>query len=72
MRPKTYALLEQCVEDGINRWAHRCEKLDITEPNSEISKDLLHDAIMEEIDQWFDFDTTADVINRLIQNAEHR
>jgi len=55
--PKIYKLLEQCVEDGVMLGKNRAEKYEI-DPSNPAYQEYIINAIMNEICEWFDFDTT--------------
>lgn len=66
LRPKTYPLLEQCVENGLRYGVTRLFKHRSTSTiseqalRSEEAIDTFCRAIMSEICEWFDFAETAD------------
>lgn len=69
MTPKTFSLVEKCIEDGLALAKNRIEKNEV-DPDSEIADCMRHDAIMSEIDEWFDFD--VEHLTLTIQSAEHQ
>ena len=54
MVPKTYALLDRCVEEGIQYGWNRAHKHTDT-PDEIWIREQIHQAIMNEISDWFDF-----------------
>lgn len=57
--PKTYELLNRCVEDGIAMGYTRAFKHD-SRPSEDTIKQYIHREVMNEIDQWFDIKTVGD------------
>jgi hypothetical protein len=55
MKPKFYELLDKCIEDGINSGWQRAHKHTET-PDPIWIKEQMHQAIMFEISEWFDFE----------------
>lgn len=55
MKAKEYPLLCQCVEDGLLCGWNRAHKHTAT-PEPEHIRNEQHEAIMNEIAEWFDFD----------------
>jgi len=55
MKPKFYELLDKCIEDGINSGWQRAHK-HIETPDAVWIKEQMHQAIMFEISEWFDFE----------------
>jgi hypothetical protein len=56
MQAKTYMLLERCIEDGIMMGLSRAYKHTDT-PDDQMVKEAIHEAVMQEIGEWFFFDT---------------
>jgi hypothetical protein len=54
MKVNTYKLLNQCIEDGINGGYAKAHKHTDT-PSEGHLKDMIHNYIMVEIDEVFDF-----------------
>jgi hypothetical protein len=59
MKPKTYNLLEQCVQNGATRGYQRSFK-HIDNPSEESICDNIVDAIMLELSEWFDFEAVEE------------
>jgi hypothetical protein len=59
MKPKTYSLLERCVEDGAARGYRRAHK-HTDNPNEEAICENVVDAIMLELSEWFDFEAVEE------------
>ena len=57
MRPKFYALLQACIEDGLDRGYSRAHK-HTDNPTPLALKESQFDAIMLELNEWFDFEDT--------------
>lgn len=55
MKPKTYNLLDRCIEDGIDYGYTRAHKHNDT-PDPIWIKEQIHQAVMNEISEWFDFE----------------
>lgn len=55
MRPKTFQLLERCVEYGVGRGYTRAHK-HTDSPTEDQIKEQIQSCIMDEICEWFDFD----------------
>jgi len=55
VKPDTYKLLQQCIEDGIDYGYHRAHK-HIETPNEDALKQAIFNAVMLEICEWFRFD----------------
>lgn len=55
MKPKFDALLERCIEDGINSGWQRAHKHTET-PDGVWIREQMYQAIMFEIHEWFEFD----------------
>ena len=53
LRPKTYRLLERCVEDGVGAGYNRAFKHQ-DDPSPETIKNAIVDAVMLEVMEWFD------------------
>lgn len=54
MVPKTYDLLDRCIEDGIQLGWQRAHKHTDT-PDPIWIREQIHQAVMFEIYQWFEF-----------------
>lgn len=55
MRPKSYNILSYAIEVGLDcGWSMAHKQAD--NPGEDLIKDCIHDAIMSEISEWFDFD----------------
>ena len=50
--PKTYDILERCVNDGIAMGLVRAYKHD-SRPNEDMIRENIHREVMNEICQWF-------------------
>lgn len=61
MKPKTYRVLSEAVENGIKYGWHRAHKYD-EEPDSVDIHAALHNAIMNEISEYFEFDDDVPVL----------
>jgi hypothetical protein len=55
MKPKVLPLLERCVENGIERGYNKAHKHDDA-PSKEQINACIYVAIMDEFDEWFEFD----------------
>jgi len=55
MRPKTFRLIEQSVDDGVKRGWKRAHKHDDT-PSEEFIINAISAAVIEEICEWFSFE----------------
>ena len=57
MKANEYNLIERCIEDGIRRGINRAHKhLNDSEiPSRELLEQRIHESIMLEICEWFDF-----------------
>ena len=55
MKPKFDALLEKCIEDGINSGWTRAHKHTET-PDPVWIREQIHQAIMFELYEWFEFE----------------
>ena len=53
MKPKTYNLLERCIEDGVQMGWNRAHKHTET-PDPIWLREQIYQAIMFEIHEWFD------------------
>jgi hypothetical protein len=54
MKPKHYAILSDCIEEGCRYGVMRAHKY-TENPSHEVIKDAVHSAIMERINQYYDF-----------------
>jgi hypothetical protein len=54
MTPKFHLVLEQCIEVGITRGYNRAYKHN-ENPTPEHVQDCIHQCIMGELYEWFDF-----------------
>ena len=61
IRPKAYNLLDRCIEDGIRCGFERAHKHTNT-PDPDWIRQQIHQSIMNEISEWFDFDEIQGVI----------
>ena len=59
MKPKTLPLLEECIENGIVRGYNRSYKHD-DDPSSDVITQTIFNCIMEEIHEWFTFESEYD------------
>ncbi len=55
MKPKLLPLLNQCIEDGIQRGYRRAHK-HCENPSEDVIFENIETCIMGEIYEWFDFD----------------
>jgi len=55
MKPKSLPLLERCIESGIELGYNRAFKHD-DNPSKEQIQSCIYVAIMDEFDEWFDFE----------------
>ena len=55
MKPKIRRLLEECIADGVSYGFTRAHKHTDT-PDRSVIESQIHDAVMAEIDEFFDFD----------------
>jgi len=55
MKPKTYRVLSEAVENGIKYGWHRAHKHD-GDPDQIDIQGAIHNAIMQEISEYFDFE----------------
>lgn len=53
MKPDTYRLIQQCVENGVAYGWHRAHKHG--EPSEDQLKQAILDAVMCEVSDWFKF-----------------
>jgi hypothetical protein len=58
MKPKTYQLLQQCIEDGIARGWMRAHKHH-DKPSEDVVKEEIYNCILGSIREWFDFDDSS-------------
>ena len=49
MSPKTYSILDKCIENGLKDAKLSIENFEV-DPSSEIAQSMIHDAIMKEIE----------------------
>lgn len=54
MTPKFYPLLQRCVEEGVQRGYARAHKHGDLPPEHAV-RAAIEDAVMLEINEWFDF-----------------
>ncbi len=66
--PKTYQLLERCIEDGIAMGYTRAFKHDSC-PSEDTIKDNIQREVMNEIHQWFDIKELSIDKNRRIDKT---
>lgn len=59
LRPKTYRVLEQAVEEGILLGWNRAHKHE-DQPHEETIKDVIRANVMLTISEWFHFDDEED------------
>lgn len=59
MKPDTYKLVEQCVENGVAYGWLRAHKHN-DEPTAEQIQEKIRQAVMHEICEWFRFDPVAE------------
>lgn len=57
MRPNVYKLIERCVEDGVSYGYTRAHKHE-DNPSQAHIEDQIIQAVMNEICEWFDLNTT--------------
>lgn len=55
MKPKTYALIQQCVDAGVARGLYRAYKHQ-DNPDNEYITQTIQECVMQEICEWFSFD----------------
>lgn len=67
MRPKVYQLLEMCVEYGVERGYNRAHKHN-DNPSEAAIKESIHNCVMGEICDWFDFDGGTSCGNETNEN----
>jgi hypothetical protein len=60
VKPKTYSILDRCVEEGIARGMNRAYKY-VDSPNEEQIKEAIHNCVMSEICEWFSFDESGGI-----------
>ena len=59
MKPKTYSLLERCVEDGASYGYRRAFK-HTDNPPEEVIFDSIVSGVMLELSAWFDFEAVEE------------
>ena len=59
MKPKILPVLEQCIEHGTIRGYNRAYKHD-DDPSSDVITQTIFNCIMEEIHEWFTFESEYD------------
>ena len=59
MKPKILPVLEQCIEHGTIRGYNRAYKHD-DDPSSDVITQTIFNCIMEEIHEWFEFESEYD------------
>jgi hypothetical protein len=60
MKPDTYKLIEQCVENGVAYGWLRAHKYN-DEPTAEQIQEKITQAVMREICEWFEFDAKGEL-----------
>jgi hypothetical protein len=55
MKPKFSIVFDECLENGIRRGYHRAHK-HVENPTEESILENIHDSVMAEFYEWFDFD----------------
>jgi hypothetical protein len=55
MKPDSYRLIQQCVENGVAAGLHRAYKHNES-PSAEQVQDAIYNAVMHEICEWFKFE----------------
>ena len=55
MKPKIYPVLEMCLENGITLGYNRAFKHN-DHPSIDVIKESIHNAISDEIYEWFDLE----------------
>ena len=55
MKPKTYLILDRCVEEGVRRGYHRAFK-HVEKPSEEAIIQSIEDAVMASICEFFKFE----------------
>ena len=58
MKPKTYNILSEAIEDGIRYGYQRAYK-HTDDPDRGVIENEIYRAIMEQIEQYFDFEESA-------------
>ena len=58
MKAKTYQLIQECVENGVQLGFNRAHKHTDTPSNDELQNKII-DSVMLEICEWFTFDEDA-------------
>lgn len=56
MKPNTYKLLDQCVQDGIELGVNRAYKHSDGMPTKDTLLNEIQASVMQEICEWFDFE----------------
>jgi len=59
MKPDSYRLIQQCVENGVAYGWHRAHKHNDS-PSAEQVQEAIHNAVMFEISDWFKFEDGYD------------
>lgn len=59
MKPKTYNLMERCVEDGVARGYRRAFK-HTDDPGEHAILDNIVSGVMLELSEWFDFEAVEE------------
>ena len=59
MKPKTYSLMERCVEDGVAYGYRRAFK-HTDNPHEEVILDSIVSGVMLELSEWFDFEAVTE------------
>lgn len=57
MKPRFFAIIEHCVENGAKRGYHRAHK-HVDDPTPEAIADHVTQCVMSELCEWFDFNDT--------------
>jgi len=59
LKPKTYRILSEAIENGVKYGYHRSHK-HTDDPDPEQVKDTIITCVMNEIFEWFDIDDLQD------------
>jgi hypothetical protein len=59
MKPKTYNLMERCIEDGVARGYRRAFK-HTDDPGEDAILDNIVSGVMLELSEWFDFEAVEE------------
>jgi hypothetical protein len=59
MKPKTYSLMEKCVEDGVARGYRRAFK-HTGDPDEADIRESVVDCVMLELSEYFDFEAVEE------------